>query len=225
MKKIKILIPPSEGKLSGGKYEKLSTISDITKILINGINSYKDDLSKLYGVTGKALEKAIRTNKNILSSMTLPAIERYSGVVYKAIDYNSIENKNLFDERVLILSALFGLLSPKEKIPDYKLKINKLDTTKLWKDELKGKLDDFFVIDLLPKTHRKVISYKDGIAVDFFITKNNIKKPSGHNGKYIKGRFVRWLIENDIRSPDEFHKFSEDGYIYNNATKSFIKYL
>ena len=221
MDKLKILIPPSEGKKEGGIFENDSGFSSITRLLIKKIEAFDGDKEKLYGVKGKNLQKAIKINSKILNSKTLPAIKRYSGVVFNAIDYETLKNKKLFDRRVLIMSAMFGLVKPQDKIPDYKLNIGKLNSDKLWREELKDSLKDHFVIDLLPKAHKKAITYDKGISIDFIIEKDGKRKPAGHDGKFIKGRFVRWLIENEITSIKKFNEFKEDGYFFDG--KNFIK--
>ncbi|HAS87814.1 MAG TPA: hypothetical protein DCS48_00665 [Desulfovibrio sp.] len=205
-----ILIPPSEGKADGGSKAPLMSASGITTDLIEAIK--KADPKKLYGLKAKALEKAIATNKEILISKTMPAIERYTGVVYAAIDYSTIKNKSDFDGKVLIVSGLFGLVSPTDLIPNYRLKIDKLKAAKLWLDCNSEQLKDKFVIDLLPQAHKKAVKYTNGITVEFVLKKAGKKMPAGHQGKYIKGRFVRWLIENNITDPKEFKEFTEDGY-------------
>ena len=48
------------------------------------------------------MQKVKAINSNIKTAKTLPAIERYSGVVYKSIEYSSIKNKELFDEIMII---------------------------------------------------------------------------------------------------------------------------
>ena len=123
-KRVIILIPPSEGKVEEGKFECLDKFDPITEELLEKLKSYEGDLEKLYGVKEKKLQKVKAINSNIKTAKTLPAIERYSGVVYKGIDYSSIKNKELFDERVYILSGLFGLINCRKLIPDYKFKID-----------------------------------------------------------------------------------------------------
>lgn len=215
-----ILIPPSEGKNVGGE-GKLQAVHPVTCELLSSIADAEPQ--KLYGLKEKALEEAIQVNNEVLSSGLLPTVERYKGVVYKGIDYNSLENKDLFDERVRIVSGLFGLVRPDENIPNYRLKIDKLDAAKLWKPIISELLKDCFVIDLLPQAHKKAVSYDNGIEVEFVIEKDGKKVPAGHNGKFIKGRFVRWLIENDIRNQESFSEFQEDGFVWD--TKSFVKCL
>ena len=101
---------------------------------------------KILGVKGAALDKAIKTNQTVLSSATMPAIERYTGVVYNAIDYASMDKstKDFFNKHVRIVSALFGLVKPLDLIPDYKLKIDKLKADKYWQPMNQQALKDTF---------------------------------------------------------------------------------
>ncbi len=223
MKPLIILIPPSEGKVEDGKFDCLKKFDKITERLLEELNSYGGDLGKFYGLKDNALEKVKEINRKIKIAKTLPAIERYSGGVYKGIDYNSIKNKKLFDERIYILSGLFGLINCKKLIPNYKFKIDFFNASKLWKEKITSFLKDYYVIDLLPLAHRKAVSYGDGIEVEFIVIKDGEKRFAGHEGKLIKGNFVRWLIENNIQNVDEFRNFNEDGYKWDG--ERFIKNL
>lgn len=182
--------------------------------MIERLRRFEGDWGKLLGVKGKALDEAVAANCAILNAPTMPAIERYCGVVYDGIDYPRLDTigKRRFDRRVRIVSAVFGLVKPKDAIPNYKLKIDKLDAAAHWKAELEDEFSSSFVIDLLPQAHRKAIRYPQGIVVDFFVEKRGKRVSAGHNGKWIKGRFVRWLCENDVSTPDGFPEFAEDGY-------------
>lgn len=207
-----ILIPPSEGKADGGSDTPLKSASGITADLIEAIK--EADPKKLYGLKEKALEKAIAVNREVLTSKTMPAIERYTGVVYDAIDYQTLKNTSDFDEKIAIVSGLFGLVRPTDLIPNYRLKIDKLKAAKLWLNANAKQLENTFVIDLLPQAHKKAVKYDNGIAVEFVLKKAGKKMPAGHQGKHIKGRFVRWLIENNITDPKHFKKFTEDDYAW-----------
>ncbi|MCA9478024.1 MAG: YaaA family protein [Nanoarchaeota archaeon] len=218
--RVLILIPPSEGKTAGGTYPPLKTIPPLTKELLKELQEEKDQ-AKLLGVKGAALEQAINANRSVTSAKTLPAMKRYSGVVYQGIDYETLKHKKRFDERVRIVSGLFGLVEPDQPIPDYKLKIEKLQAAQRWKPLISEELKNHFIIDLLPLAHKKAISYEKGKAIDFVREKNGKKVPAGHFGKFIKGRFVRWLIENDITDPKEFKKFKEEGFIW--TSEYFLK--
>ena len=215
MKKFVILIPPSEGKTPDGNKPPLSEISKETQHIL-GLwkNVPKNAWGKALGVKSKALDKAIEINKNILSAQTFPAIERYSGVVYDAIDYASLKPsaKIFFDKHVRIVSAVFGLLAPTDLIPNYKFKINNFGADKYWRAINKDRLKDTFVIDLLPQAHKKAVECIESHAIDFHFLKNGKKVPAGHHGKRVKGRFVRWLAEQGSVDEKTLKGFCEDGF-------------
>lgn len=208
-----IMIPPSEGKTPGGEGPRLKPSRHANE-MINRLQSYDGDWGKLLGVKGKALDEALAANQSLLQSPTMPAIERYSGVVYDGIGYSTLKApaKRFFDAHVRIVSALLGLLAPQDPIPHYKLKIEKLDAAAFWKPIIAEELSEAFVIDLLPKAHQKAVEYSNGVAVDFIVEKNGKRKPAGHFGKHIKGRFVRWLCENKATGPESFSEFDEEGF-------------
>ncbi|NDV19959.1 peroxide stress protein YaaA [Pseudodesulfovibrio sp. JC047] len=210
--KTRLLIPPSEGKADGGKNNPLKSVSGITADLLAAIE--KADPQKLYGLKEKALKKAQAVNANVLNSKTLPAIERYTGVVYDAIAYHTLKNTSDFNDKVRIVSGLFGLVAPTDLIPNYRLKIDKLQAAKRWVNANSEQLKNTFVIDVLPQAHKKAVRYEHGIEVEFVLKKAGKKMPAGHQGKHIKGRFVRWLIENAITDPKQFIDFTEEGYTW-----------
>lgn len=214
MKQTIILIPPSEAKIEGGNLSPVECLSKETKSLIKKINSQKENLEKFYSLKEKALNKAIQINKKILTCQTLFALERYGGVVYKAIDLPTITNKRDLG-LIHILSPLFGLIRSDTPIPNYKFKIDKLNAIKIWQPIIKEQLKDKFVIDLLPKSYDKAVNYEDGIKVDFILIKQGKKMPAGHQGKHIKGRFIRWMIESKTFNPKDFKNFKEEGYKWN----------
>jgi len=211
-----ILIPPSEGKKPDGDGKPVKP-NAAQRTMIDRLLSFDGDWEKLLGVKGNSLLHAITANKSILTSGTMNAIERYTGVVYDGIDYPSLDqdSKRYFDKHIRILSAVFGLIKPKDKIPDYKLKIEKLDAANYWKPIIEKQLKNTYVIDLLPNAHRKGVAYDDGIAVNFMVEKGGKKTAAGHQGKFIKGRFVRWLCENQVSRVDEFNGFQEEGFHWN----------
>jgi len=189
---MKILIPPSEGKLSGGN-------TKARKISKEEIDILKSKLD----IKGKALEHALKVNANITKEKTMPAIERYNGVLYKALDYQNLDKKaqKYCRENVFILSGLFGLIRADEPIPEYKLKIQAAKHLK--PVQVKG-----FVIDLLPKAHAKYVRY-EGVRVEFLLN----GKQAGHFGKEIKGKFLRWICEEQPKKEDllKFGKGTKEG--------------
>lgn len=215
MKNLIILIPPSEGKAPGGNLPPLKKVSPPVRHVIDqfaGLST--SQWSKTLGLKAKALEAAIAANTSILKSPTLPAIERYTGVVYSAIDFPTLraKAKTFFNNHVRIVSGVFGLVHPQDPIPDYKLAINKLKADAHWRPFNAKALSGAYVLDLLPKAHKKAVAYTQGREIDFVVEKNGKKMPAGHQGKHIKGRFIRYLCEQGKCDEAVLKGFCEDGF-------------
>lgn len=217
-----ILIPPSEGKQSGGEGPPIQPSPPVQEMIAR-LQGYEGDWGKLLGVKGKALEEAIAANQSLLKAPTLPAIERYTGVVYDALDYPTLPARaqRFADKHLRIVSGLFGLLKPADPIPNYRLKIDKLDAARFWRQQGAEAFQKAYVIDLLPQAHRKAVDYPQGVAVDFLVEKQGKRVSAGHFGKHIKGRFVRWLCQNQVTDPAAFEDFREEGFEWNGS--AFLK--
>jgi cytoplasmic iron level regulating protein YaaA (DUF328/UPF0246 family) len=253
-----ILLPPSEGKEAGGELEFNKVNSDLSFDKINNSREYlleeiKKNLNK---ISDKFIEKVfdvkieLALNKknqllNLKSEKTMPCIKRYSGVMFKAIDYDSLNevSKNHFNNNVIFISGLFGKLKPLDLIPDYKLKINAkvldLNVEKFWRENLKESFIDTFkdkiVIDILPEAHRKVVDYSNSkshyqvIFGEFKeVNGENKFKQAGHNSKVLKGELVRYLVNFDNLDLEILKNFEHSlGYTYNEelSNENAIIYL
>lgn len=85
----------------------------------------------------------------------LPAISRYNGVMYSAIDYDamSLDAKHIFDTHFLICSGMYGLVKPQDEIANYKLPIETKGLSHFWKEKITQELNILeadIIIDLLP---------------------------------------------------------------------------
>ena len=115
---MKILIPPSEGKAKVRSQEILfkdtkfkfakytQQIVDLLCLIEN------EDLTSVYGTTQDKAIMFHRQNQDVFNSKCVPAIERYTGVVYNHIDWASLSSKakNYMEKHIIIFSGLFGLL-------------------------------------------------------------------------------------------------------------------
>ena len=189
---MKILIPPSEGK---AKVQPLDILfkdtnfqfSEYTQQIVDYLGLIElEDLTSVYGTSQEKATMFHRQNQDVFNSKCVPAIERYTGVVYNHIDWNTLnpKAKNYMKKHIIIFSGLFGLLSPDTMIPDYKLKMNVLSLQYHWNHTLTKILDEEKIIfDLLPQVYRK--AYKPGknvINVDFKVEKKGKKTAACHFG-------------------------------------------
>lgn len=204
--KIIFLIPPSEAKLSSSFYTKEELSFVFKKPLIISKNATEKDLK----CTWKRYEESINLNKNIEKSHTIEAIKRYDWVMYKSIDYDNFEDssKKYFNDKFLILSGMYGLLKPMDKIWNYKLPIETKTLSKYWISEITKKLNDLeldYIVDLLPDSYKKMINFNEintkVIRLNFI--KNNWKKVS-HGVKKIKWEWIKDICKNREKNYQNF---------------------
>ena len=136
----------------------------------------------------------------------------------------SDKGKKYMEKHILIFSGLFGMLTPMTPIPDYKLKMNVLSLQYHWNPILTEILDkETKIIDLLPQVHRKAYTpnKKNVIPVDFLIINKGKKTAAGHFGKAVKGEFIRYIAENNVKTLDQFDGFEYDGFKWDGT--AFVK--
>ena len=219
---MKILIPPSEGKskikstgplFSDTNYVFEKEVRQIVRLLELIDN---EDLKSIYGTSQEKAEMFHRQNEDIFKSRCVPAIERYTGVVYEHLDWNSLSEKakGFMEKNVLIFSGLFGATSPLTLIPDYKLKMNVLSLQYHWNPILTEALkDEELIFDLLPQVYRKAYTpNKNVFQVEFIVENKGKKTLAGHYGKAVKGKFIKYLAENNVKNIKEFSGFEYDGF-------------
>ena len=137
-----ILIPPSEGKTkvksTGIRFEKTNFQfeDEVKKIvfLLENLSELGEDLSSIYGTSQEKSELFHRQNQDVFNSRCAMAIQRYTGVVYEHINWDSMSDnaKKYMIKHIRIFSGLFGMTTPLTLIPDYKLKMNVLSLQNHW---------------------------------------------------------------------------------------------
>jgi len=218
-----ILLPPSEGKSSGGEgpplvlntlsFDALNPTRERIATALVKLSERPRSSRHLLGVRGVALEKAMAENASLDDAPTLPAIERYTGVMYDAIDHQSLDAdaRDAFGQNVIIMSGLFGMVRPFDMIPAYKLKmgaklIRKKTCASVWKplitSSLAGSSGNGVIWDLLPIEHSAAwdsssVPHKKRFTVKF-LERNAAGelRTVNHWSKLLKGSLIRHLLSN-----------------------------
>jgi hypothetical protein len=219
---MKILIPPSEGKAKVRSQDILFKdtkfqFSQYTQQIVDLLCLIEnEDLTSVYGTTQDKAIMFHRQNQDVFNSKCVPAIKRYTGVVYNHIDWASLSSKakNYMEKHTIIFSGLFGLLTPDTLIPDYKLKMNVLSLQHHWSPIISEALDKEDVIfDLLPQVYRKAYNPgKNVIQIEFKVEREGKKTAAGHFGKAVKGKFIKYLADHQITDIKDFSGFEYDGF-------------
>lgn len=206
--KIIYLLPPSEWKNPINLFENEKLTFNLKKPLELAINATQKDLKCIWD----RFEDWINLNKNILNSLTNFALNRYNWVMFKAIDYENMSDqaREYFEDNFLILSWMYGLVKPKDKIGNYKLPIETKWLSKYWTLEITNilnQIDADVIIDFLPNSYKKMIDKKSLnkkiIEVDFLTQKNSKIQKISHWVKKIKWEFIKeicekWFFDFDI---------------------------
>ena len=220
-----ILLPPSEGKALGGlsrtkwnpKHGVFGpALGSLRHSVISALAHENGGSGALLGVSGKHLERAQSANLSLVGAASLPAAERYTGVVWGHLDLATLAeaNRNYALDHIIVVSGLLGAVLASDPTPDYRLKmggrLSSLGTMSKWwrsavSDAVNSHCASELVVDLLPNEHRGAFVANTGVlggyaTIDIMTKKDN--KAGGHDAKAAKGLLARHLFtaKNEIRT-------------------------
>ena len=218
-----ILFSPSEGKKSGGSatptcnnahflfdalHERRMEVLSRYNEVVTG--SDEAAITKLYGI--KDASKFSNYKKDIFTLPTMKVIERYDGVAFDYLDYNSLnrEAKDYIDANVIIFSNLFGpLLAGDKGLIEYKLKqgesIAGFRAELFYKEHFSKALDEHLgdapFLDLRAGFYNKF--YKPSTP---FTTLKFLKegKVVSHWAKAYRGLVLKAIAQNGVATMEDF---------------------
>ena len=201
--KILFLLAPSEWKNEWWNLKKERLSFSFEKPLDISKNVSEKDLKCKW----ERFEEGVILNKNILNSETTYAINRYSWVVFNAIDYSWMSDawKDFFINNVLIVSGMYGLVKPLDVIWNYKLPIETKWLYSFWWDKILDKLNELnydYIVNLLPNSYLKMINPKKInskiININFLTEKDWKIVKMSHWVKKYRGEFLNNICENNL---------------------------
>lgn len=151
-------------------------------------------------------------NRTVSTSPVMPALDRYTGVLYDALDVESLDAgaREFADDHLVIHSALFGLLRGSDPIPAYRLSHNSrlpgLSLRRHWRQAVTEALvaTDSLVIDLRSDSYI-ALGPAPASAVTVRVVSEDARgrrTALSHFNKAGKGRFARSLVESGIAHAD-----------------------
>ena len=235
-----ILLPPSEGKATGGNARKPwsgesgvfgDDLADYRAMVAHQLFAAKGGDQKLLGVKGAHLSHAQAQNRALIGSPTLPAWQRYTGVVWDHLDLTSFPtaSRTAAVKRIFVPSGVAGLVRADDPLPDYRLKMGaRLSPFGLmstwWRDDLTdafvSQIRKTPVLDLLPNEHKAAFNWEllpTVIRIDLVSKKGAVV--GGHNAKAAKGLLARHLLSSRTTSITRtLSTFSHPEYIAKEST-------
>jgi uncharacterized protein len=222
-----LLLPPSEGKASGGTQKRTpdtfaKTLGAQRSEVLGAIEEllashHTQRISKILGVRGDLLDRAVNAYVAMFAGTRelLPAWQRYSGVVWSALGPENLATEQL--GQIVIPSALYGITTALDRIADYRLtfKVGLGDIGNLahfWRPALTAAIAaraaGGVVVDLLPAEHAAAVDFaaleSSATVVRVEFLKSGGRGAAGHGAKTVKGQFARHLIEHGLGRSSKF---------------------
>ena len=220
---LKILFSPAEGKKSGGtaQAQALFGATNARDTILQAYNEIvlsqdEEKIKQLFGI--KKWSDCQEYICDIFNSPLLPAIERYNGVAYEYLDFNSLEvdAKEYLYKNTLIFSNLYGALLGSDTIANYKVKqgnsIGSIAPDKFYKERFSYQLDLYLaksdILDLRAGYYDKFYKTKQNYTTLKFL-KNG--KTVSHWAKAYRGIVLREIAKHNISSIEEFLQLTIKG--------------
>lgn len=223
---MKILFSPSEAKsdftdslalnikslcFSNKFLQRMFVIEKFLKFLST---SSLDKQQKLFGIKNE--KECIKLKEiNLLQARTCKAIQRYTGVAYQYLNFNTLKDneKKWLYNNVLIFSNLFGPLLCNDEIPYYKFKqaetIGDFKPEVFYKENFSSEIDNYIgdelVVDLRAGFYEKFYKINSPHISMKFI-KNG--KVVSHWAKAYRGKVLRKLAQVQPTTIEEFENIN-----------------
>lgn len=196
------------------------------------------DLRKLMSISEKlAIENVHRFQSfkyRVSPSTGKQALFSFNGDVYRGLDVASWKSKDVrfAQDHLRILSGLYGVLRPLDRMQPYRLEMGTKITTdkgnnlyQFWGDKVTREINKSFkprsqkvLINLASAEYSKVINKKKLDAEELII---NFKEMKGDKLRFVsftakvaRGMMARYIIQNKIKNLEDIKGFDLDGYSY-----------
>ena len=218
-----VLLPPSETKRDGGdpgrtlSLEALSFPS-LTVPRTRALEALRR-LSRNRGAAaalklGPTQAREVERNKQLDSGPTMPALDRFDGVLYEGLDAPTLssEARAFAHEHLAVSSALFGLLGPDDPIPAYRLspdsRLPRTPLKPLWSAAVSGIIaaHQGLILDLRSEAYAALgpAPRREGSWYLRVVSEgeDGRRRALNHFNKKGKGEFTRALLLGGIVHPD-----------------------
>jgi uncharacterized protein len=207
-----VVLPPSETKAAGGTGPALDLgalsrpeLGPVRERLVDAVVALAADVPAARTALGLGprQDDEIARNALLRRTATAPALHRYTGVLYDALDVRSMTRaqRSRAGGRLAVCSALFGLLGADDPVPAYRLSAGSAlpglpGLRALWRPVLGpvlGAVDDL-VVDLRSGAYASLAPVRGAVTVTVVSERaDGTRSVVSHANKAAKGRIARLL--------------------------------
>ena len=216
-----------------------SKFKDKTNILIKILSKKSiNEIENIMKLKGELLNNTYKDIQNYDKLKYIPAISMYYGVSFKELELEDYSEKSLkyLKNNLLILSALYGASLAFDLLKKYRLDMTMSITDKglynFWKKDVNDYISnilnkDEILLNLASSEFSKLIDNKkiSMINIDFKEEKDGTYKSISIYSKKARGKFLNYLVKNQVSNLEEITKIELDGYNINkdlSDEKNFI---
>lgn len=194
-------------------------------------------LSEMMEISPKLADENWQRNQdwkpNPTTKHSSPALYAFTGEVYRGLDAQTLSEDavSYLQKNYRILSGLYGLLKPSDKIMLYRLEMGRKfkiqqywNLYEFWKDKITKQLNSELkskeiILNLASAEYIKVLDKKKLkapiINFDFYEMKSGKPKTVVVYTKHARGLMVRFCAENNTTTLDDVKAFNLEGYRIN----------
>lgn len=227
---MKIIISPAKTMKEGSApVRDLPSFLERTELLKEEMRAMSTpQLMSVYGCSEKiAEENRIRFADMNLKENCMPALERYTGLQYRHIGWDTLsqKEKDYLQDTLRVLDAFYGILKPYDGIVSYRMDMKtrvEADGTKdlyeFWGDLPSRDLQNATVINLASNEFytmvKPYLAPKDVITCSFVRMKDGKLKTQSTLAKSARGEMVRWMAEKRIEDPAGLKRFDRMDLVF-----------
>ncbi|RKT56969.1 hypothetical protein C8E97_5683 [Saccharothrix australiensis] len=208
-----VLLPPSETKAVGGDGPPLDLgrlafpepLDPVRAKLVDALVDLAADVPASLAVLGlsERQEQEVHRNAELRTSPTLPALDRYTGVLYDNLGLKTLTKaeRSRAAHRLAVASALFGVVGGGDPIPAYRLSGGSVLPSVgplggLWRPVLGPVLAGVDLIDLRSAPYSSLAKIPHAITVRV-VTEDAAgrRQAVSHFNKAHKGLLARAIVE------------------------------
>ena len=244
---MKIIISPSKTKKINKLPVELKNISieendfypeilypRITNEIIERIKMFSvEEIEKKFKLKKDKAEKLLEFYQNYENEKSGNALASYTGVAYKSIgiDTFDIEDFEYLKSHLVILSALYGILTPYTNIKEYRLDMtNSIFENKSLYEVWKNSVNEYFekediILNLASKEYSKLIKSDNLIDFEFWNDTNGKLKQISTNSKKMRGFTLNYIVKNRITNINNLKDITLNEYVFNKDMSSEKKFV
>lgn len=235
---MKIIIAPSKTKKIKTFYKivkiKKNEFQEITNKIVEKIIEFSiEEIEKIFKLKNEQAEKLLTFYKNYSNEDKGHALASYTGIAFKSMNIEefNIEDLKFAEKHLIILSALYGVLTPFSIIKEYRLDmVNSIFESnslyEVWREEVNKYFEnEDVIINLSSKEYSKILKSDNIYDFEFFDEKDNKLKQISTNSKKMRGFTVNYIIKNKITDIEKLKNITLNGYKYDSEKSGFKKYV